>query len=303
MSRPLLCLLPGAEHLGDALVRELGANIGEMEFHRFPDAETYIRFLSDPAHRHVALVACLNDPDAKLIPLLFAARAAHDLGAHSVGLIAPYMPYLRQDRAFHPGESVSARHIGAILSGSFSWVATVDPHLHRLSSLTDVFSIPNAVAHATGPIAQWIGSHVEAPMLFGPDAESEQWVRAIADACGAPYAVFHKERLGDESVHIDVPVAIDFGGHTPVIVDDVVSSGGTVLALVSALLKRGSPPPACCVVHGLFSDAVLDRLKAAGAGLVVTTNSVRGPAGAIDITPPLADAVRNASKGTGAFPG
>ena len=292
MTRPLLYFLPGAGHLAAPLAHALGADIGEIEFHKFPDGETYLRFLTVPDGRHIALVDCLDRPDPKLVPLLFAAMTAHDLGASSVGLIAPYMPYFRQDIAFNPGEAVSARHIGALLSGPFSWVTTLDPHLHRLSSLGDVFTIPAGLAHATAPMAAWIGEHIEQPMLYGPDAESEQWVRAIAEACGAPYTVLRKTRLGDTDVRIDVPDDIGPGAHTPVIVDDIISSGTTLVTLIRALREAGSPRPVCCAVHGIFAGDAYERLIAAGAAKIVTTNALPHKTNDIDITPVLAETVR-----------
>ena len=300
MTRPLLCFLPGADHLKDGLSARLDADIAEMIFRNFPDGENYLRFLTDPAGRQVALVACLDRPDPKLVPLLFAAMTARDLGAQSVGLIAPYMPYFRQDIAFHSGESVSARHIGALLSANFSWVVTLDPHLHRLASLGDVFTIPGALAHAATAMAAWIGANVPSPILLGPDSESAQWVSAIADACGAPYAVFAKTRLGDTDVRIDVPADVSLDGRTPVIADDIISSGTTLVTLIHALIEAGSPPPVCCAVHGVFAGDAYDRLRAAGR--IVTTNSIAHETNAIDITGALAEAVLSIAPGFGTLP-
>ena len=292
MTRPLLYFLPGAGHLTAPLAHALEADTGEIEFHKFPDEETYLRFLTDPGGRNIALVDCLDRPDPKLVPLLFAAMTARDLGARSVGLIAPYMPYFRQDIAFNPGEAVSARHIGALLSGAFSWVTTLDPHLHRLDSLGDVFTIPAGLAHATAPMAAWIGEHIERPMLYGPDAESEQWVRAIADACGAPYTIFRKTRLGDKFVRIETPPDIAPGAHTPVIVDDIISSGTTLATLVRTLREAGSPRPVCCAVHGVFAGDAYEQLIAAGAAKIITTNALPHKTNDIDIAQTLAEAVR-----------
>lgn len=301
MTRPLLCILPGAEHLADGLSSNLNADVAEMRFRHFPDGESYLRFLTSPARRHVGLVACLDQPDTKLISLLFAAMTAHDLKASSVGLIAPYMPYFRQDIAFHPGESVSARHIGTLLSQRFSWVVTLDPHLHRLSGLDEVFTIPGALAHAASAMAQWIKGNVANPILFGPDSESEQWVGAIATACGAPYAVFRKTRLSDTEVRIEVPQEVPLNGRTPVIADDIISSGTTLATLVAALRDAGSPPPVCCAVHGLFADNALARLSQAGAGRIVTTNSIAHQTNSIDITSALAESVIRIGPGFSTF--
>jgi ribose-phosphate pyrophosphokinase len=292
MTRFLLYFLPGTGHLAAPLAHELGADIGEIEFHKFPDGESYLRFLTPPDGRHVALVDCLDRPDPKLVPLLFAAMTAQDLGASSVGLIAPYMPYFRQDIAFNRGESISARHIGALLSAHLSWVTTLDPHLHRLASLDDVFTIPGELAHATDPIANWIKAHIEKPIIYGPDEESEQWVRTIAEACDAPHDVFQKMRLGDRNVQIEVPAGIDSGGHTPVIVDDIISSGTTLATLVRALCESGQPRPICCAVHGIFAEDAYEQLIAAGAARIVTTNALPHKTNAIDVARVLADAAR-----------
>lgn len=292
MTRHLLYSLPGAGHLAAPLAHALGADLGEIEFHKFPDGETYIRYLTPPDGRHIALIDCLDRPDPKLVPLLFAAMTAEGLGALSVGLVAPYMPYFRQDDSFNRGESVSARHIGALLSAHLSWVVTLDPHLHRIAGLEEVFTIPGELAHATEPMAAWIRDHVDSPILYGPDEESEQWVSAIAEACGAPYDVFRKKRLGDKSVRIDVPDGIVLDHHTPVVVDDILSSGTTFATLVRTLRNHGTKPPICCAVHGIFSDHAEELLIAAGAAKIVTTNALPHSTNAIDVTPVLARAVR-----------
>ena len=67
----------------------------------FPGNEAFAARLEE-----LILVCTLNDPDAKALPLLFAARTAKGLGAASVGLVAPYLGYMRQDRRFAPERSL-----------------------------------------------------------------------------------------------------------------------------------------------------------------------------------------------------
>nr|WP_253718035.1 hypothetical protein [Sphingomonas sp. AP4-R1] len=47
---------------------------------------------SDVAGRHVALLSSLDRPDAKLLPLLFAADTLRELYARKIGLVAPVWP-------------------------------------------------------------------------------------------------------------------------------------------------------------------------------------------------------------------
>ena len=114
---------------------------------------------------------------------------------------------MRQDIAFHPGEGVTARYFGKLVSQTVDWMVTVDPHLHRLDSLDGIYSIPTTIARAAPAIAQWIAAEVAHPVLVGPDAESVQWVAAVAEACGAPFVILEKTRRGDRDVSVSSPAA------------------------------------------------------------------------------------------------
>src|SRR5690606_29301909 len=110
-----------------------------LHAHTFPDGETLVRVDAPVAGRPVAIVARLDHPDAKTLALLFAADAVRELGAAGVGLVAPYLPYMRQDHRFHPGEAITSRSYARLLSRSFDFLVTVDPHLHRWHSLAEIY--------------------------------------------------------------------------------------------------------------------------------------------------------------------
>ncbi len=103
MTLPLLIAMPGNEALAAELAKDLGYELGALDTRQFPDGETYLRFESDPKGRSVAFVCTLARPNEKFLPLLFAAMTARELGACQVGLICPYLAYMRQDRQFNAG--------------------------------------------------------------------------------------------------------------------------------------------------------------------------------------------------------
>jgi ribose-phosphate pyrophosphokinase len=170
----LVLPLPGAEDLARQLATGIGAELGGLELHRFPDGEVRIRIAGRAAERTVILAGSLDRPDGKVLPLLFAAGTARDLGASGIGLVVPYLSYLRQDAAFRPGEGVSARHFARLLSGTADWLVTVDPHLHRISDLGRLFTCRTEVVHAAPLLSGWIRSRVRDPLVIGPDEESRQ---------------------------------------------------------------------------------------------------------------------------------
>jgi len=296
MTAPLLIALPGNETMTLALAQRLGGEVGQVEVHAFPDGETYLRFLADPSGRALALVCTLQRPNEKVLPLIFAAATARELGAKSVGLIAPYLAYMRQDRRFKPGEAVTSREFAGLLSDALDWLVTVDPHLHRYESLAQIYRIPAQVVHAAPLIAQWIRTNIPQPLLIGPDRESEQWVAAVAKDTGAPYAVLDKVRRGDRAVEVSAPDLRELDGRTPVLIDDMISSGHTMLEAARALAAQGGKEPVCLAVHGIFADAADVRLAQIGAR-VVTSNSIPHPTNRIDVGEILAPAITRACSG------
>src|SRR6266568_5210389 len=273
MTAPVVVAMPGNDAMTQRLAQSLNADIGRIELRAFPDGETYLRFLTDVSGRALVMVCTLDHPNEKILPLLFAAATARELGAASVGLISPYLAYMRQDRRFKPGEAVTSREVARLLSNAFDWLVTVDPHLHRYGSLADIYRIPTRVVHAAPLISQWIRAHVPNPLIIGPDSESEQWVSAVARVAGAPYAVLEKVRRGDRDVEISIERLGHLDGRTPILVDDMISSGRTMLAAVRLLQEREATKPICTAVHGLFADRS-DVLLAQAGARVVTSNSI-----------------------------
>lgn len=291
MNAPLILAYPENEALAASLAPHLKGIVASLQLHRFPDGET-LAILPDVAGRDVLLLCSLDRPDSKLLPLLFAADAARDQGARRVGLVAPYLSYMRQDRRFHPGEAITSRTFAVVLSRHVDFLVTVDPHLHRYHALDEIYAIPATAASSVAAIARWIHREVENPVLIGPDEESAQWVGALAALEGLPYTVLNKVRHDDFHVEVSLPDAGQWSGRTPVLVDDIISSAHTMIAAVRQLQQLGFVRPVCVGVHAIFAGTAYDELQAAGAGRIVTCNCVPHPSNAIDVMPAVAASVR-----------
>ncbi len=284
--------LPGHEALAAAIAGAIDGQVGELTMRRFPDREWYVRLVTPVADRNVVFVASLDDPDDKTLPLLFAAAAARDLGAPSVGLVAPYLAYMRQDTRFNPGEALTSVTYARLLCGHFDWLVTVDPHLHRHRDLSEVYRIPSRVVPAAPAIAAWIRSNVRSPLLIGPDRESAQWVGTIAGLSDAPFEIFDKERFGDRNVAVSANPVEQWRDRTPVVVDDIIASGRTMAMAVRALRDAGLAPPVCIGVHAIFAGDAQAFLQAAGPARLVTCDTIAHPTNAIPLAPALGEAVR-----------
>jgi ribose-phosphate pyrophosphokinase len=291
MTTPLVIGMPGNEAMTLALAQALDAEVGQIEVRSFPDGETYLRYLTDISERRLVVVCTLDRPNSKFLPLLFAAATARELGTTKIGLAAPYLAYMRQDRRFKLGEAVTSRQIAHLLSNAFDWLVTIDPHLHRYRSLEEIYRIPTQVVHAAPLISEWIKAHVVNPIVIGPDSESEQWVSAVAAEVNAPYTVLDKTRHGDRDVEIAIRNPDRLNDRTPVLVDDIISSGRTMIEAVRQIRTLEASTPVCIAVHGVFADNSDQTLAHAGAR-VVTTNTILHDTNTIDVTPLLADGIR-----------
>lgn len=287
-----LLVFPGMEPLGASMTTRLGSELGAIDVHRFPDGESLVTLPTGLAGKDVAILATLRDPDPLALPLRFAAQTARELGAQRVGLVAPYLGYMRQDRRFASGQAVSAPLFACFLEESFDWLVTADPHLHRIAALSDIFRVP-AERMVTAPlIAGWIASHVADPVLVGPDGESRQWVAEVARLAGCPYEVLEKRRSGDRQVDVSAPEQGPLRGRTPVILDDIASSGRTMIRALEQLKAMGTAAPVCLLIHAVFADTAYEDILAAGAAQVVSTDSIPHPSNAISLGPALGDHVK-----------
>ena len=263
----------------------------DIQLHTFPDGESKVT-LPTNLPSNIILYRSLDYPNDKLVELLLAAEGCRNQGVKKLTLIAPYLAYMRQDKAFNPGEVISQKIIGKLLADSFDGVLTVDSHLHRIQHLSQAIPIEKAVnITATEPMAYFLESKFEKPFLLGPDAESLQWVEQIAIYHQTDFAVANKERLGDKDVKITLP-EVSFKERNVVIVDDVASSGQTLIQGARQLteLDKNSQPASISVLvtHALFMQGAIKQLYDAGVSNIWSSNSIKHETNAVSLSGLLA---------------
>ncbi len=287
----MLLLFPDYLEPGQRLAAELGLESALVDIHRFPDGESKLTLPQQLADE-VIVCRSLDHPNDKLIELMLLAETARKMGVKHLTLAAPYMCYLRQDIAFHPGEAISAHIVGRMLAGLFDRIVTVDPHLHRIPELKLAMPGIEALALESAEMMRaFLAANTTRPLLVGPDAESEQWVRAIAEPAGYDFAVATKERLGDRDVRIHLPEH-NYHQHEVVLVDDMISTGRTLIGVAEQLKRQGAETIHCLVTHALFSDDVTDALHAAGIEKIWSSDAIAHPSNALALAPLLASALK-----------
>jgi ribose-phosphate pyrophosphokinase len=262
-----------------------------VDRHRFPDGELKLRLpASLPAK--VIVYRSLIHPNEKLIELLFVAQTARQLGASDLTLIAPYLAYMRQDIAFHEGEVVSQKIIGRFLAQIFDGLVTIDPHLHRVSTLEEASPVKRAITLSGAPLlGDYIAQKIPDAFLLGPDSESAQWIASAAKKHGFDHAACEKIRRGDKDVQVQLP-AVDLKDRRVVILDDVASSGRTLAKATRAAIEAGASSVDVAVTHALFADDALQVIREAGVRNIWSTDCIAHESNVVSIAATLAEALQ-----------
>ena len=291
MNREVVLAYAGFEKTARAIAAR-GAELGEVAMRTFPDGELHVRIDCDVEGAHVTIVCGLDRPDQRFLGLAVLAETARDLGAARVVLVAPYLSYMRQDERFRAGEGVTSHYFARLISVLFDGLVTVDPHLHRISSLDAIYAIPTECVSSSAPVAAWIGAELGDVWVLGPDEESAQWADAVAGALSTDRRaiVLTKDRRGDRDVLVSATGLDRLAGARVVVLDDIISTGRTMVAAIERVREAGAEVVACVGVHAVFSDEGAERIISdAGGGHLVTCDTIAHDTNAIPCDDVIAD--------------
>jgi len=277
----------GGGHLVSSLARRLGGCCCQLESEIFPDSELRVRLPREVKNWDTYFVQSFypdkKDVNDKFVEILFAAETAKELGAKNIYLIAPYLAYLREDIRFRKGEAVSAK-ILAKLCKIFKRVYVVEPHLHRLKTFGEFFKNAERVS-ISKEVAAYIKKNIGKCLLVGPDNESEQWVKPVAEKLNLEYVILEKQRFSPRKVKTKGKRVI---ADKVVIIDDIISTGHTLLE-ASKLIK--CKKLYFLGMHGMFSEGALSKISKKGK--VIVSNTIPTKKSLIDCAPAIARAIKN----------
>lgn len=268
----ILCLTPPMGFC-EGFVETLGGEAHFIEKKKFPDGETYIRFPISVADEDVIIVHTgFPDQNDRLMEAFLAIDTAMDLGASSVALVMPYMPYARQDRRFREGEPVSIKTVLEILSElDLDYLVVVD--IHKEYSLSHFG--PGAFNVSVLPyLAEKIKDEVENPLVLAPDRGATMRAKSVASVLNAEWDYLEKRRdrvTGEVTIK---PKQISAEGKMVIIVDDMISTGSTLALAAKHLKEAGAKSVIALVAHALMIGDAEKKLKEAGVDRVITANTL-----------------------------
>jgi ribose-phosphate pyrophosphokinase len=270
------------------LAKKLKAKYFPLKISSFPDKDLYMKFNLKSRQikgKTVIIVQSFQpNSDQSLFRIVTASETAKQLGAKKVILVAPYLAYMRQDKMFNYGECITSRVMAKLLNNSIDQILTVDPHLHRYRTMSEIFTIKAKNLTANPLIGQYVKKKIKNAVIIGPDWESYQWVEEVAKISNSESTVFQKTRHSSRRVEEKMIKKVDMKGKNIVIVDDIISTGHTIAEAAKKAKKLGAKTVTAIGVHGLLVENAVRKMKKAGVDKIVTTNCIKHETNGIDVT-------------------
>ncbi|MEM1545902.1 MAG: ribose-phosphate diphosphokinase [Candidatus Methanomethylicia archaeon] len=260
--------------IGESVARIMNVDLIKTFFKKFPDGELYVRVEENLNGEDIVVVqTTYPNQNESLIELYFTIDSLRSYKPHKLIVVVPYLAYMRQDKRFLMGESLSAKVIISILNMlNIDYFITVDIHNDYCLKW---FKCKVINIHAAPLLVNYFRERVSKPIILSPDIGSLSRAMEAANTLKADYDFLIKVRDRVTGGIQIKPKKIDVAGRDVIIIDDIISTGGTIINAATMLRKLGVNKLFVGCTHPLLINNALEKILKARVDDVVGSNSVR----------------------------
>jgi ribose-phosphate pyrophosphokinase len=266
-----------------------------IEIGQFPDGDSHVKInpIADCKNADVTIFHRLYPKqNTSLVSLLFILDSLKGAGAKHVSVIAPYLPYSRQDKKKLNGEVASAFVVCNLLArAGCSELVTFDCHFlnQEGSAKFGELNIKNiSMGKALVEYAKATAFLGEECEVITPDMGANYLVK---DHGGKSFKKVRKEYEGNKIAYRDVGQMdgnFDVLGKNVLLLDDMISTGATMICALEKLTEAGAKKICCAATHGLFLYNCVDKIKKF-TDCVYSTDTIVNDNAKVSIKEKLAD--------------
>ncbi|UCE28581.1 MAG: ribose-phosphate diphosphokinase [Candidatus Bathyarchaeota archaeon] len=282
---------PASLKLGRRIADLLEVKTVPVEFKRFPDGESYIRFDGDVENEDVVIVQTTSPPqDERLIQLFIMADNAKDQKAKSITLVVPYLAYGRQDKRFRSGEAFSFKTLVALLDAcGVNRIITVNSHNPRILKTSRIHIDDLSAIHLLAKYFKKKGFDGAFSLSLGKKALNIAMQANEVLKGGYGCISTHRNRItGKVALERE---NLSVANRNVIIFDDIISSGGTMIKAVELTKAEGAEKVFAACVHPLLVGNSKEGILKSGADEIVGTDCVPSSVGVVSVAPLIAEAL------------
>ena len=280
-----------SEQLARKIATKLKAKYLKSELRIFPDGESKITIIGKPKNDKVVVVQSTYPPvDSNLMQALSLVSKAKKHSSQ-VYVVIPYLGYARQDKEFLPGEVVTMSIVANMLKAvGATKVIVVD--IHSKMALNH-FRIPAINVSATSELVKYFKKlKLKDPLVVSPDLGGIERARHFAKLFGTKFIALKKYRdRKTGKVEIRSKNQKHVAGRDLILVDDMISTGGSIVKAAEFLKKQKCRNIYAACTHALLIGDAEKRIRKAGVSKIVSTNTIPGKTGIVDVSPVIVKAI------------
>ncbi|MDB5194456.1 MAG: ribose-phosphate pyrophosphokinae [Parcubacteria group bacterium] len=266
------------------LLQERGLEIPhyEVEYTAFANGEIEPYIPHTIRRQHVFFMHSFspNEPHADIMKMLMVNDAMMRANVGGITVVAPYLPYLRQDRKAKPRVPITAKLFADLLTQNkrVEGLITIDLHTEAEEGFypIPVDHLPSRSLFAKHIRNNILRGNLDNVLVVAPDTGSAKRNRKFAVKLNnALMAIFDKDRPGKNKTKIMGKTGASIQGVDAVIYDDIADTAGTACDTADALMSEGAKSVTIAATHGLLNGSAIERLSKSGHRVVVSDSIPR----------------------------
>ncbi len=250
--------------LAQSICDYLECDLGNAEFSKFNNDNTFVQILENVRHRDVFIIQPTSPPvNDNIMEMLIFIDAARRASAGRITAVMPYYSYARTDKKDQPRVPITGRLIADLIGTAGAdrvilmdlhaaqvqgFFSTVVDELTALPLLTDYFINSDM--------------SLEDLVVVAPDIGSSRRSRMFASRLNVPLAIIEKRRLGNNDRVETLNVIGNVEGKYALLFDDEINTGSTMISAANILADHGCKGVYACATHAVLPGDASQKLTA-----------------------------------------
>ena len=263
--------------LTDAIVKNIGIEVGHCTVSAFPDGETFVKIEENVRGDDVYLVQSTCPPkNHNLMEMFIMIDALKRASASRFTAVIPFYGYARQDRKDQPRVPITAKLVANLLvTAGANRVLTMDLHAQQIQGF---FDIPVDHLYAAPVIYEYLKTKsIPNLVVVSPDVGGIKMAYAYSQFLETDLAIVAKRRKSASEVD-SMGIIGDVDGRNVLLVDDLTETAGTLTQAAALMKESGAKRVVACVSHAFLNDTGIERLRKSNIDELITTDTVLRPA-------------------------